>query len=434
VEVEDFRMRWLRVTAQLVLLLLLTACLDFLTGRFRDADAKIEADRARFGTISSGRPVGSPCGDDDSASVKRRRIHPRWPTGGWSRLALLDASRQRQSDANEWMTIGGEFTGYVRFDEPGRLQARCYDDVYGEVYCGWAPSSVEYTPLEQHVLVAFDRCSVGDGGLDQVHEICWFPGGGDQGTIVYSTAHPQESSLEAHEVYAERHYSSFHRQGDTVRYIFDDRVADTIIRSLLRAGKLDQARSIVSGVLENLQFLPEVVDASTHEPIPKRPFYAEVWLKLLLLHAGLEIPGDTSLAALDHVEEVIATGRDRCYECRYVVGMIDLYRWAVVNLQGKRTPLPEIRDSASRVFGHNPYFISAVLVDPAKDEHTLSKRMLSSGGETTWFWMGIRALIAGDRDAARRYLERYIESPNQGMVEFELSAAATLVARMSADP
>jgi hypothetical protein len=420
--------------ASLVSLVLLTACFDFLTGRFYDVDARIDGDRMRFGLISSDRPVGSPCGGDDSASVKRRRNHPRWPTGGWGRLALVDVSRKRQSDANDWMAISGEFTGFVKFEEPGRLQARCYDDVYGEVYCGWAPNSVEYTPLDQHVLVAFARCSVGDGGLDQVHEICWFPGGGDQGTIVFSTAHPQESSLEAHEVYAERHYSHFSRHGDTVTYIFDEGVADTVIRSLLRAGKLGQVRTIVSSVLENLQFLPGAVDGNTQEPIPKKQFYAEVWLKLLLLDAGLEIPGDTSLAALDHAEEVIATGGRHCYECRYVVGMIDLYRWAVLNLQGKRTPLPEIRESASRMVGHNPYFISEVLMDPARNEHTLSKGTFTAGGETTWFWMGIRAWIAGDREAARRYLERYIESPNRGMVAFELSAAASLVERMSAEP
>ncbi len=426
---EEPTVRWLNIVTSAPALILLAAC-----GLFGDIDARIERDRERFGSIAADRPIGSACGQEDSASLKRRRVHPRWPTGGWGGRALLDPQRVRRADTNEWLAIGGEYTGYVKFAQPGRLQARSYDDVYGEVYCGWAPQSVQYTPRQEHVHVAFSRCSVGDGGIDQVHEICWFPEGGDEGTILYSTAHPEESTLEFHEVYELRHFSRLSNHGDTNSYYFNEYVADQVIRSLLLARKIDEAHAILTEALANLRFLPEVVDGGTLEPVPMIQFYAELWLNLLLLEAGLEAPGDGSLAALDRAGEVLADADRHCYDCRYAVGMIDLYRWAILGLRGERVPLPEIPETASRVIGNNPHFIVELLRDPSKNEHTLSRGMLETGGETTYFWMGIRASLAGNRDDARRYFEHYIQAPDQGLSEFELSATATLLARMSASP
>jgi len=426
---EDSNMRWFWVVTAASALVLLTACGDL--GIFGDVEARIDRDRAQFGSIARARPIGGACSKADSASVKRRRTHPRWPTGGWGTRALLDSGRVRRSDTNEWLAIGAEYTGYVRFSEAGRLRARSYDDVYGEVYCGWAPNLVQYTPRPEHVYVAFSRCSVGDGGLDQVHEICWFPKGSDEGMIVFSTAHPEESSLEPHEVYAERHISRLSDHGDSTIYYFNNHVADQVLRSLLRARKTDEAHAIVTSVLGNLRFLPEVVDGSTLEPIPMMQSYAEEWLKLLLLKAGLDAPGDSSLAALDDAEVVLSAADRHCYECRYAEGMIDLYRWAIHRLRGEIVALPVIPETASRVIGHNPHFIAEVLRDPSKNEHTLSKGMLSTGGETTYFWMGIRESLAGNTQDAQRYLEQFLRDPSQGLNAFELSATATLLERMA---
>jgi hypothetical protein len=422
-------MRWLRAVTCVVLMVLLGGC-----GLFGDVEETIERDRARFGSISEGRPIGSPCSRQDSASVKNRKVHPRWPTGGWGRWALLDPDRVRQGAANEWVDIGGEYTGYVRFAEAGRLQARSYDDIYGQVYCGWAPQAVEYTPRQDQVHVAFSRCFVGDGGLDQVHEICWFPGGGDDGVVVFSTAHPEESTLELHEVYERRHFARLINSGDATTFTFIPHTADRVIRSLLLAGKVDEAREIVTDALGNLEYLPDSVRATTLEPIPSELLYAELWLNLSLLEAGLEIPGDASLAALARADQVVANDDGSCYDCRYTVGMIDLYRWAVLGLRGDRLPLPGIPETAKRIWGNDPHFIVELLRDPSMDEHTLGRGTSIASGETTYFWMGIRASLAGNREVARRFFERYIEAPNQDLSEFELSATAALLARMPAAP
>ena len=70
---------------------------------------------------------------------------------------------------------------------------------------GWSPAFVEYEPQPQPVCVAFSLCIVGDGGLDQVHELCWIPEGEEKGVIVFSTAHPEQSELKAHELFLPRH-------------------------------------------------------------------------------------------------------------------------------------------------------------------------------------------------------------------------------------
>jgi hypothetical protein len=162
--------------------------------------------------------------------------------------------------------------------------------------------------------------------------------------------------------------------------------------------------------------------------------YAELWLNLSLLEAGLAAPGDASLVALDRAAEVLAGNDDHCYDCRYAVGMIDLYRWAVLGLRGERVPLPEIPETAERVYGNNPHFIVKLLQDPSMNEDSLARGKSIAHGETTYFWMGIRASLAGNRADARKYFERYIEAPGPGFPEFELSATAALLARMPAAP
>lgn len=144
-----------------------------------------------FTQISKDRPIGTECSTSDSASVKRAPMHPLGPTGGWyeSGNNLVDYNKTMVSDANHLEVRNGCISGYVRFDKPGYLQARSYDDYFGDVYCGWSPKKLQIKPTKDFVFVSLGICSVGDGGLDQVHEVAWFPDSGSTGTLVFSTAH-----------------------------------------------------------------------------------------------------------------------------------------------------------------------------------------------------------------------------------------------------
>jgi hypothetical protein len=400
-------------------------------GWLADPDRVIAEDRARYPALSAARAPGSGCGPEDSASVRRRRFHPRFPTGGWGSVALVDEQRKPDHGGTGVVAIGNELAGFVRFDQPGRLRARSYDDVYGEVYCGWAPREVEYTPGEEPTYMAFSRCAVGDGGLDQVHELCWFPAGAEDGEVVFSTAHPDPTSLELHEVYRERHYSQISSVGGAEYFVLNEREALRILQSLLLARKADEARTVVHEVVANLPKLPQAVSGATGESIPGRQVYAREWLTFSLLEAGLGLFDERSAVALERAREVVDGVHDHCHPCDLARPLLPMYGWAVARVNGHHLPVPTPPADARPVHGWNPRVIAEVLGDPSVSDATLRRGALTTGGETTYFWLALREHLAGDDSEARRYLEAYLDGPGHVLRPFELSAAVVLSGRLS---
>ncbi|OVE76734.1 hypothetical protein BVX98_04925 [bacterium F11] len=393
----------------------------------RRPGAQIEQDKIRYGLLSVERQPGSSCYPGDSASIKRRPFHPRYPTGGWGPHAEMDLNRHHDTAINKFGRIGGELTGYVQFSKPGRLAMRAYDDVYGSVYCDWSSSSVEYEPQPKPVYVRFSQCHVGDGGLDEVHELCWFPEGEEKGVILYSSAHPEQNELKPHDLFLPSHMGNLRQDGEKKTYYFNNHEADKIFDSLLVAGKLDQTRKLVSKSLENLPFLPPVIDGSTQKPIPPKEFYCETFVKLHLLKAGVNLFDPTSYNTLLEAKEILRKGKKYGFHSRYAHDLIDLYVWTVKRLQGGKEALPPIPESANKVHGYDPRFFSKILSDPTMTDKTLKKSQLTMGGESNYFWMGLREYLSGKKGEASRYLSMYKNQTNRGLNDFELAATACLL-------
>lgn len=393
-------------------------------------EEQIKRDKGKYGLISKERPVGTNCYVEDTASIKRRSSHPRNPTGGWRLKAEIDTSRHHDKIKNDFDLIGGEIAGCVHFPVSGKLAVRSYDDVYGSVYCGWSPSFVEYKVQQKPIYVVFPTCSVGDGGLDQVHEICWFPENDDEGIVLYSSAHTKKTELKAHEIFLPRHFGPFYQQGDKKYFSLNDHEADRIFDSMLIAGQLDQAKVEISRILDRLEHLAPVIDGSTRKPIPTDQFYCDEWVKILFLKSGVDLFNPAAKDSLSKAREIITNGNKYCFQSPYAIDLIDFYEWTVMRVQGSDIPTPQTKESANRVHGYDPRRIAKILSDPRLSDSTLKKSALTHGGQSTYFWLGIREYLSDNANEAYRYLSLYINHPNRGSNDFELSAAASLLAKM----
>lgn len=339
------------------------------------AQSVVEEDKKKYPLISAERPIGSVCYPDDSASVKRRRFHPMGPTGGWGSTAQMDTQRTKDLDKNVFSRIGPDLAGYVRFPVRGRLIMRSYDDVYGDVHCGWSPVSVEYTPQPQHVYVLFSHCGMGDGGLDQVHELCWFPAGQEKGEIVYSSAHNIDNELKPYELFVPKHIGVVAGPGQRQHFYFHFHEADKIFDSLLAAGEMERARTLISENINNLKHLSPAVDGSTQKPISSMRFHRDTIVKLLLLKAGVDLFNSSAEQALSNAKDVLSLEPVFPNPTDYAKDLIDLYIWAVNRVQGVNMPLPIIPDEANRVNGHDPRLIVRILSDSKMTERNMNKNM-----------------------------------------------------------
>ena len=352
--------------AGIIFLVLLSLCLF----SCEPASMTIERDRQKYAPISAERPLGTSCYPGDSASVKRRYSHPLGPTGGWGIYAETDSNRQHDTARNEFLQIAGDVAGYVQFPVSGRLTMRSYDDIYGDVYCGWAPSSVKYTPQAKPVYTIFARCHVGDGGLSKVDELCWFPEDKAQGIVVYSSAYPQKTGLQPSDVFLPRHIGSMGGNGGNKIFYFNEHEADKIFDSLLMAGQRDQVKKLVAMNLDRIEYLPAAVDGSTGKPIPAFEAHCNTVVQLLLLKAGVGLFDPDALQALSLVKKTLKDGTDFCRYHGYAIDLVDFYEWIVKRVQGENFPLPQVPDTANKVVGYNPRVIVQLLADPMITERS----------------------------------------------------------------
>jgi len=380
--------------------------------------ADLEADKQRFPGLSKERPVGSKCSLKDSASIRRATEHPLHPTGGWNLYGRennqVDYSRTKQLDANCLILDRGGISGYVKFSEPGYLQARSYDDVYGDVYCGWSPDKLEIKPTKDYVYVALGTCSVGDGGLEQVHEVSWFPQGKIDGIIVFSSAHPcDKSKLTASDLYRPDLLGN--------QYQFNDSLAAAVISDYLRQGNFKKANEVIEASASKLRKMNDSVDGTTRKPIAARALNQGNWAMIQTYTLGLALGQPNFDSCFNNLESTInAPSRDSHSNCEAYRKLLPIYKWLNNKLVGKPAKLDLSALERSYV-DSEPNTISKYLLGETPE----SEFQRHSRGSAE-FWIGVHRYLAGDKKRAKANFQKFLEQKNSDLMAFEIAAAAKL--------
>lgn len=414
---ENFARYTFRPAMFLLATTLITAC-----GAYTEAG--LEADKKRFPALSTDRPVGGKCGRKDSASVKRALMHPLGPTGGWNLYgrdnSQVDYSRTKQVAANCLVFGQGCISGYVKFDKPGYLQARSYDDVYGDVYCGWSPDKLEIKPTKDFVYVSLGTCSVGDGGLEQVHEVSWFPQGQQEGIIVFSSAHPDRPSpLTAADLYRPDLLGS--------TYQFNDRLASETISDYLKQGNLQKADEVITASLNLLSKMRDAIDGTTRKPIAAKEMNQEQWAMIQAYRLGLALGESNFDSRLEDLESTIDGPSRRSYrQCDTYKKLFPIYKWVNKNIArkiNKETEQIDISNLEKGLVDHEPDTIAKFLQGKTSEEDF---RRRSRGSAA--FWIGVNHYLHGDKKTSKENFQKFLEQKNSDLLAFEIAAAAKLKA------
>jgi hypothetical protein len=389
-----------------------------------DTEAILEADKRRFPALSQDRLVGDKCSVKDSASVRRVAMHPLGPTGGWNLYGRennqIDYSRTKKLAANYLVLDRGGISGYVKFDKPGYLQARSYDDVYGDVYCGWSPDKLEIKPTKDYIYVSLGTCSVGDGGLEQVHEVSWFPQGQQEGIIVFSSAHPDKPSpLTAADLYRPDLLGN--------EYQFDDLLAAKTIADYLRQGNLQKADEVITASLTLLSKMRDEVDGPTGKPIAAKEVNQEHWAMIQTFRLGLALGESNFDSRFDDLESTInGPYRGSHRECLTYKKLFPIYKWLNEKVTAKitdKTKQIDISKLERGLVDHEPDTIGQFLLGKTS-AHDF--RRTSRGSAE--FWIGINHYLQGDKKTARENFQKFLEQDNSDLLAFEIAAAAKLKA------
>ncbi|MBL9037989.1 MAG: hypothetical protein JNG84_05680 [Archangium sp.] len=411
--------------AWLVVSVFLTGCASC------DPYAQIARDAKRYPAISASRPLGSPCGPNDSASIRRAAMHPLGPTGMWTRVAEVDLSRTVErvepppgsSVAAALMPVGSVFSGYILAPAEGSLHARTYDDVYGEVYGGWSPVDVSLSPTPLPVFVSLGRSAYGDGGLNQVHEVCWIPKGAAMGVLVFSTAHlPATPPFPMRQLYRRNDLGN--------RASFNSRLVSQLVVEFLREGDAAQARALLADAEVLLTALPGAIDGSTGAAIPSKVFHAREWVEVLVVQLGLAVGSDAFEPIAARLETVIGgpTAGRFCTGCEHHQKLLPLYRWVHSVARGEKAPVPDPAQLATGSVGSDPPEIARFL----RGELPLKKvRHLEPNAA---FWSGMKALAADDRSTARASLESWLTANRVLLSGFEGASAVAVLAPLHHEP
>ncbi|MFA7336361.1 MAG: hypothetical protein WC028_06220 [Candidatus Obscuribacterales bacterium] len=416
---RNFRRTLARNTFRPAIFLLATALITA-CGAYTEADLK--ADKKRFPALSRERVVGSKCSVKDSASIRRVAAHPLGPTGGWNLYgrenSQVDYSRSKQLEANCLVFGHGGISGYVKFDKPGYLQARSYDDVYGDVYCGWSPEKLSIKPTKDYVYVSLGTCSVGDGGLEQVHEVSWFPQGQQEGIIVFSSAHPDKPSpLTAADLYRPDLLGN--------EYQFDDSLAAKAIADYLRQGNLQKADEVITASLTLLSKMRDSVDGTTRKPIAAKEIHQEQWAMIQTFRLGLALGEPTFDSRLEDLKATINGPHRGSYrECDTYKKLFPIYKWLNKKVTEKitnETNQIDISKLERGLVDHEPDTIGQFLLGKTSADDF---RQRSRGSAE--FWLGVNHYLQGDKKTAKENFQKFLEQDNSDLSAFEIAAAAKL--------
>ncbi len=369
--------------------------------------------------ISKVRPLGCRCGPNDSATVRKAFFHPKGPTGGWhgGEHDKVDYNRTIERDTNCLIMKDGNIRGFVRFDTPGYLQARSYDDLYGDVYCGWSPNKLPLKPTNKHVFVSLGYCSVGDGGLDQVTEVCWFPESSSDGILVFSSAQPSpEPKLSAADTYCPELLGNT----DT----FNDQLASDVISEFLRKGDLASAEKVIGDSIAALKALRHSVSGE-NEFIPAKETHRRDWAMIQSFELGLLI-GEPSFSKKyqELIDTLSSTSHYKQHGCEIYERMHPIYLWCNDKIVGKTAAELNIPAKDGDVCGHEPQIISEYLQSASPNEAEFLRKS-STPGE---FWTGIHKYLKGERQNAHFHFEKFLSTERfSHNSEFEVAAASKLL-------
>lgn len=400
----------LTATVQITLAISLALCIT-------SCGPDVDTARKTFARISTDRVIGSTCSANDSASIKRAEMHPLGPTGGWTNQTnKVDYTRTLDRDTNSLSMGSGGISGYVKFDKPGHLQARSYDDYFGNVYCGWAPEKLALKPTEKPVFVTLASCVVGDGGLDQIDEVAWFPEGKTEGTIIFSSAHKTDGpGLRAIDTF---------RPELLTPYRFDENQAAEVLQDHLRVANLPAANQALEQFVESLKSQKDSIDGSTRMPIPSEQLNRESWNLILATKLGMEL-GEPNFDTTMLAAQKNATGPNRSshYQIDTFLKMVPLYDWLDDAVKGKKNCDVDPARLSKNTSDRDPIAIVKYM-----KTGTFSRYNMKWG--TGPFWVGARSYLNGDSGAALIELKKYLAEPHGSYDAFEVAAAAKLIDRI----
>ena len=381
--------------------------------------AEVERDRKSFSRISSGRTVGGPCFPGDSASIKRRSSHPMGPTGGWYGASRVDYARSRPGEKSYLTFSYDKLVGYVRGNRPGFLRLRAYDDVYGEVYCGWLNEKIALKPSAERVFVSLPQCAVGDGWVDTVIEVCWFPEGESRGEVIFSSTHmvldPSVSILDLHDR-SELGADNYFRSG----------LAIEMIDAQIRLEQVEEARETLQQGIDAFK-RQRAVDGLSKLPIEASDFQRDIWLELLSIKLGLAIAESEFEAVAGELDD--ATQRKTALSCAYCdsyAKLLPVYRYLGNRLGGKNPDKPEYEGKAFVIDSQNSAQMVAYLSADMSDMEFVK---LCRGAQSCRFLVGAKAFLDKRVEDAKKELSAYLQAQDAGIFShFRRAAAAKLLA------
>ncbi len=377
-----------------------------------------EADRKRMPRISRSRPIGSPAGPTDSASIKRVDFHPLGESNGWNygNGDFVDQKRSKAVKTNSLMQFYGSIVGFVRFDKPGYLQTRVYDDLYGDVYCGWSPHKLEIKPSPNPAYVSI---GLAETEPDSIQEVCWFPAGAKDGVVVYSTAYPDVGEkLSAADVYGKEQLGN--------EYRFNDDIAANAINAYLQCAQFNAARKVLNDSANLLKSMRDAQDGSTGKPITAKKMNAQKWATLKAYEAGLSLGEPNFKARLQELEaalhephwpETTADPTEREYE-----GMLPLYSWLNQQVVGQKSAVPTFDKSKTYIAGHDPKTVIEYLEADKATEDQRAKLMFCNID----FWIAVKNFLHKDFKESEKHLDIFLKDKHEKGDAFEVAAAAKL--------
>jgi hypothetical protein len=377
----------------------------------------------KYQSISKERPLNSVCSKKDSASVRRESQHPLGPTGGWLYKDLTSVDYKRViPDSSNFLTMkNGCISGFVKFDTPGYLQARSYDDFYGDVYCGWSDEKIHLKPVKEPVFVSISTCSVGDGGLDQIHEVAWFADGASEGVLVFSSAHPQaQTAINAADLYQKNALGN--------QNFFSSQYAREVLHSSLVKGDVVLAKKIVSDSFSILSGLQNAFDSKTQTSIKSRNYHAEDWAMILSYSLGLELDSEDFERDMKEMQDIVSGPGDASFRhtnCQIQNNMSPVYTWLHERILGKDSKLPVLAKSEKNIYGYDP-----VAIVDYFDGKLEKEKFLQVAYPNQDFWLGAQSYLAGKKSEAKMHLLKYQKERKPTEHGFEPAASAVLLKRL----
>ncbi len=408
------------MSKKIVLPHILTAAISIAAMTFMSACGDIyEAEKKHLPSISKSRPIGTASGPTDAASIKRIKLRMPGADSAWiySNDDFIDTKRTKDVKANSLTPFEGAVVGFVKFDKPGYLQERVYNDFYGDVYSGWSPRKLELKPSKQPVYISL---KLGDlGQTDVVQEVCWFPEGAKNGVLIYSSAYPDVGDkLTAADVYGPEQLGN--------KYQFHQGIASNAIICNLKNGQFDAAQKILDDSAKLLNSMVDGTDGSSGKKISKHDVNAQSWATLRTYELGMALGEPSFNAKRIELEKVLngphwpATTADPTE--REYRDMLPIYAWLNQQLVGKRTPLPKPDKEKSYIAGHDPNAVTQYLEADKASEGALAGDLFS----TKDFWIAVKNFLRKDFKESDKDLTEFLNDRQFDGNAFEIAAAAKL--------